>query len=106
MVVEHGVGARLRRRRRRRSLRLRRLDFEDVEKRVLAERGGDGGGEVGGDDEGGFEASGGDVFAEFHAWEEMALPEKGNDPDLLRHFWNFISEGFGCNRNTFVQRVL
>ena len=38
-------------------------DFEDLDVRVLAERGGDGGGEIGGDDESGLEVSRSYVFA-------------------------------------------
>ena len=38
-------------------------DFEDLDVRVLAERGGDGGGEIGGDDECGLEVSRSYVFA-------------------------------------------
>ena len=38
-------------------------DFDDLDVRVLAERGGDGGGEIGGDDESGLEVSRSYVFA-------------------------------------------
>ena len=55
-VLGYGFGGRLWR---------RRWDFEDLDERVLVERGGDGGRVVGGggDDERGLEISGGNVLA-------------------------------------------
>ena len=59
-----------------------------MEERSTAEIGGDGGGEIGGDDEGSVDHAGGEVFAELNAREEMALPKKWehHDIDWGRHF--------------------
>lgn len=51
---------------------------------VAAEGGGDGGGEVRGDDEGGLQVAGGEVLAELRAREEVALAEEGHYQDLRR----------------------
>lgn len=53
-----------------------------MEERDLVDRGGDRRREVGGNEEGGFEVPGGHVLAELYGWQEMALPKKGNNPDL------------------------
>ena len=56
-----------------------------MEERNTAEIGGDGVGEIGGDDEGGVEGVGSEVSAELNAREEMALPKKWEHYYMGRH---------------------
>lgn len=53
---------------RRSEIRRRRRDFRDFDKRMLAKKGGNGGGEVGRNDKDSGEASRSNLFAELNAW--------------------------------------
>lgn len=52
-----------------------------MNERNESEMGGNGGGEMGGDEEGSVDVAGGKVFAELDGGEEMTLPEKWDDYD-------------------------
>lgn len=53
---------------------------------MVAEGGGDGGGEVRGDDEGSFVMTEGEMFAELHRRKKMALPQKWYHQNLTIGF--------------------
>ena len=60
-------------------------DLLDAEERVVVERGGEGGGEVGGNDQIHLHVSGDEVLAEFNGGEKMALSHEGHHPNVDRH---------------------